>query len=79
MFTDGSSYLSQKAADLNNQHSVTEQKNWLSQINYLSTEEQLEEEIGPVRPSSLIDGCLLHVVTTSINVALNKEDAASSR
>ena len=79
MITDGSSYLSQKAADLNNQRSVTEEKNCLSQINYLSTEEQLEEEIGPVRPSSLIGGCLLHVVTTSINVALNKEAAASSR
>ena len=51
----------------------------LFESNYLSTEEQLEEEIGPVRPSSLIGGCLLHVVTTSIDVALNKEDAASSR
>ena len=45
----------------------------LVESNYLSTEEQLEEEIGPVRPSSLIDGCLLHVVTTSINVVLTKK------
>ena len=56
-FRDGSSYLSQTATDLNNQCSATEQKNCLSQINHLSTEEQLEEEIGAVRPSSLIGGC----------------------